>query len=168
MRPPRFRGRSMARPAPISGSNSSPMTRAMIPETEKGRPSEGPPCWAPAEVPTDGSGNAAINAALPVALTGTKFITATATNSATHDTSEFSKCLQATVLVAEDCTNGTDDDGDGLADCNDPNCSTDPACSLEVSGSGCNLDNLHSASNTSAQFLPLLAMAGIWLMRKRI
>ena len=29
---------------------------------------------------------------------------------------------------AENCTNGTDDDGDGLVDCADPDCANDPAC----------------------------------------
>ena len=31
--------------------------------------------------------------------------------------------------VPEDCTNGHDDDGDGLADCSDPECGSDPHCS---------------------------------------
>ncbi len=31
--------------------------------------------------------------------------------------------------VPENCTNGTDDDGDGLADCHDPECGSDPHCS---------------------------------------
>ncbi len=30
---------------------------------------------------------------------------------------------------SEDCTNGTDDDGDGLTDCSDPECGSDPHCS---------------------------------------
>jgi hypothetical protein len=71
--------------------------------------------------------NGNFNAVLPVVLSNQLFITATATNNATQDTSEFSKCLQATVLV-ENCTNGTDDDGDNLADCADPDCASDPAC----------------------------------------
>ena len=29
---------------------------------------------------------------------------------------------------AEDCVNGVDDDGDGLIDCADPDCATDPSC----------------------------------------
>jgi hypothetical protein len=160
---------------------------------------EGQTFLGSADVTADGSGNATLNVTLPTALSGTKFITATATGNGTKDTSEFSKCLQATVLV-ENCTNGTDDDtdnlidcadpdcaadpacaskveicdnnidddGDGLTDCNDPDCSTDPACQLVVSGSGCSLDNLHSTPNASAQLLLLLAMAGMWLMRKRI
>jgi hypothetical protein len=78
-------------------------------------------------VTTDGSGNATINMSFPVSLSATKFITATATNNVTKDTSEFSACLQATVLV-ENCTNGKDDDGDGLIDCADPDCAADPAC----------------------------------------
>jgi len=28
----------------------------------------------------------------------------------------------------EDCANGEDDDGDGLADCDDDGCAGDPAC----------------------------------------
>ena len=30
--------------------------------------------------------------------------------------------------VPEDCTNGIDDDGDGLVDCNDPDCAAYPGC----------------------------------------
>ncbi|OUU23872.1 MAG: hypothetical protein CBC13_04620, partial [Planctomycetia bacterium TMED53] len=30
--------------------------------------------------------------------------------------------------LIEDCTNGVDDDGDGLADCADPDCAANPAC----------------------------------------
>ncbi len=56
----------------------------------------------------------------------------------------------------EDCTNGTDDDGDGLIDCNDPNCgkpvisnvnSNDPPCpigsgggSIAITATGSNLE----------------------------
>jgi len=35
---------------------------------------------------------------------------------------------QAAVAYPEICNNGIDDDGDGLADCDDPDCSGDPAC----------------------------------------
>ncbi|MGE4618459.1 MAG: dockerin type I repeat-containing protein [Planctomycetota bacterium] len=38
--------------------------------------------------------------------------------------------------VSENCTNGTDDDGDGLADCADPDCANDPACSGGGGGQG--------------------------------
>jgi len=80
-----------------------------------------------ADVVADASGNAAIDASFSAALSGVKFITATATDNATQYTSEFSKCFQANILV-EDCTNGTDDDGDALVDCQDPDCVSDPAC----------------------------------------
>ncbi|MEK6840104.1 MAG: hypothetical protein AABX72_04115, partial [Nanoarchaeota archaeon] len=33
-------------------------------------------------------------------------------------------------------TNGVDDDGDGLSDCNDPDCVTDPACVVEICTNG--------------------------------
>lgn len=38
--------------------------------------------------------------------------------------------------TAEDCTNGTDDDGDGLIDCADPECGADPACHEADCGNG--------------------------------
>jgi len=37
----------------------------------------------------------------------------------------------------ENCSNGTDDDGDGLIDCEDPDCSVDPACVPAVEGDEC-------------------------------
>ncbi len=36
--------------------------------------------------------------------------------------------LQLICGAAENCTNGVDDDGDGQIDCDDPDCSLDPAC----------------------------------------
>ncbi len=44
-------------------------------------------------VMTDGSGNAAINVTLPVALLAGQIVTSTATNSSTNETSEFSACI---------------------------------------------------------------------------
>jgi len=40
------------------------------------------------------------------------------------------------VPSTENCTNGTDDDCDGLADCSDPDCSADPACQGGCGGNG--------------------------------
>lgn len=37
----------------------------------------------------------------------------------------------------ENCTNGVDDDGDGLADCEDIDCSTNPACVPPATGDEC-------------------------------
>ena len=37
----------------------------------------------------------------------------------------------------ENCTNGVDDDGDGLADCEDPDCSTNPVCIPPAAGDEC-------------------------------
>ena len=37
----------------------------------------------------------------------------------------------------EDCSNGSDDDADGLADCEDPDCLTDPACVPAIPGDEC-------------------------------
>ena len=48
---------------------------------------------------------------------------------------------------AENCTNGTDDDGDGLIDCADPDCANDPACG----GGGANGDECND---------PLIAVVG--------
>ncbi|MBI4604955.1 MAG: hypothetical protein HY721_23585, partial [Planctomycetes bacterium] len=45
-------------------------------------------------------------------------------------TGEVSISLTPAEVVKEDCTNGGDDDGDGKADCADPDCATFPACLL--------------------------------------
>src|SRR5262249_22250229 len=84
--------------------------------------------------------NGRFNAVLPGVLSGPLFITATATDNATKDTSEFSKCIQATVLV-ENCTNGVDDDGDNLVDCADPDCASDPSCAPSVEICDNNVDD---------------------------
>jgi hypothetical protein len=39
------------------------------------------------------------------------------------------QCVPLIEIPFEDCSNGLDDDGDGLIDCADPDCSLDPACS---------------------------------------
>jgi hypothetical protein len=39
--------------------------------------------------------------------------------------------------AVENCTNGVDDDGDGLIDCEDPDCAADPACIPAASGDEC-------------------------------
>ena len=55
-------------------------------------------------------------------------------------------------LASEDCTNGTDDDGDGLADCADPDCAADPACAApandECAGAITVLDTEQTEFNT--------------------
>jgi hypothetical protein len=43
--------------------------------------------------------------------------------------------------VPENCTNGADDDGDGSADCTDPDCESDPACAIGPTGAACDADN---------------------------
>lgn len=81
-------------------------------------------------VMTDSNGNGVLDINLPITLSGAIFITATATNHApgeNRDTSEFSPCLEAVILV-EDCTNSLEDDGDNLVDCEDPDCASNPAC----------------------------------------
>jgi len=40
----------------------------------------------------------------------------------------FSGCVQGGVSSEYDCSDGTDNDGDGLTDCEDPDCVNDPAC----------------------------------------
>lgn len=37
----------------------------------------------------------------------------------------------------EDCSNGVDDDGDGLVDCEDPSCASDPNCVVAAPGDEC-------------------------------
>ena len=39
----------------------------------------------------------------------------------------------------ENCSNGVDDDGDGLADCEDTDCAADPACLPAIPGNECDL-----------------------------
>ena len=64
--------------------------------------------------------------AVPVTAGNTYLIQVGGWNGATG-TSDLSISLGGGPLV-EDCTNGVDDDGDGLADCADPDCATNPAC----------------------------------------
>jgi len=40
-------------------------------------------------------------------------------------------CSAAPTCQAENCTNGVDDNADGLADCDDPDCSAEPTCQVE-------------------------------------
>ncbi len=52
----------------------------------------------------------------------------------------------------EDCTNGIDDDGDGLIDCEDPSCSGVAACpTIEAPTSGANNGGLESNNRLSEQ-----------------
>ena len=116
-------------------------------------------------VGTDGSGNVVFNAEFPPPAG--LFITATATNLGARATSEFSACLKATALV-EDCVNGTDDDGEGLVDCADPNCGADPVClaSPAPTTGGCGLTgSTLPASGTSFFLLIPLLIVG-WLRKK--
>jgi len=46
------------------------------------------------------------------------------------------QCAMAPTCLFEDCTNGLDDDGDGLADCDDPDCATAPSCVPESCANG--------------------------------
>ncbi|MEC9476537.1 MAG: hypothetical protein VX764_05805 [Planctomycetota bacterium] len=59
--------------------------------------------------------------------------------------------------ASENCTNGTDDDGDGLADCDDPDCASNPACGGGGGGAGdiCSdaiiaVDGANNLDNTTA------------------
>jgi hypothetical protein len=56
-----------------------------------------------AQVTTDGAGDAPINATVPAAAAVGEFITATARNIATDDTSEFSACISADSGGAAGC-----------------------------------------------------------------
>lgn len=61
------------------------------------------------------------------------------------------RCPTAPVPV-ENCANGTDDDGDGLVDCDDPSCSGVAACPvIDPSTSGGNEGGLESNSRLSEQ-----------------
>ena len=61
------------------------------------------------------------------------------------------RCPTAPVPV-EDCSNGIDDDGDGLVDCDDPSCSGVSACpTIEAPTSGGNEGGLESNNRLSTQ-----------------
>lgn len=61
------------------------------------------------------------------------------------------RCPTAAVPV-EDCSNGSDDDGDGLIDCDDPSCSGVAACpTIEAPTSGGNDGGLESNSRLTEQ-----------------
>ena len=79
-----------SRPAPTSGSSSSPVAPATPRGTAKGRAYIGQITEA-----TDGNGNLAFMSTFPVAVPVGRFITATATDPA-GNTSEFSLCVQVT------------------------------------------------------------------------
>ena len=85
---------------------------------------------SPACLASDDDGCTAPNfsstVAVPVTAGNTYLIQVGGWNGATG-TSDLSISLGGGPLV-EDCTNGVDDDGDGLADCADPDCATNPAC----------------------------------------
>jgi len=48
----------------------------------------------------------------------------------TSCSSELAACFADTCTPVEDCSNNIDDDGDTLVDCDDPDCSSDPACAV--------------------------------------
>jgi len=125
------------------------------------------------DLTTDASGNGDISASFNVLLSGASFITATATNLSTLDTSEFSSCLSATILV-EDCANAEDDDGDGAVDCSDPDCISNAACvsapaaPSALSGSGCSLAAKTADGGSMSLFLAsALAALGICRVLRR-
>jgi hypothetical protein len=59
------------------------------------------------------------------ASVGNSFATPQTSSATVRDTTATANIL---CKVAEDCTNGIDDDGDGLVDCADPDCAGDPTC----------------------------------------
>lgn len=71
------------------------------------------------DVTTDGSGNASVNAAV-LEIPLSRFITATATNQTTGDTSEFSTCIQETGANTNFVVNSSADASD--ADLTNPLC----------------------------------------------
>lgn len=50
------------------------------------------------------------------------------TFTATDNTGQQTLCSITGQVFVEDCANGIDDDGDGLVDCDDPNCASFPGC----------------------------------------
>ncbi len=65
--------------------------------------------------------------AVPVTAGGTYLVQVGGWNGATG-TTDLSISLGGGPAPTENCTNGTDDDGDGLVDCVDPDCANNPAC----------------------------------------
>ena len=65
--------------------------------------------------------------AVPVTAGGTYLVQVGGWNGATG-TSDLSISLGGGPAPTENCTNGVDDDGDGLIDCADADCAGDPAC----------------------------------------
>ena len=64
------------------------------------------------------------------------------------DEPEVIVTLNGTTGVTENCSNSIDDDGDGLIDCDDPNCELDPVCA-DTDGDGVpdSEDNCPDVSN---------------------
>ena len=54
-----------------------------------------------------------------------------------YDGGAYTLSVECAALEVEDCTNGSDDDGDGLQDCADADCASDPLClPAETCGNG--------------------------------
>ncbi|MEL6987397.1 MAG: hypothetical protein AAGK97_06160 [Bacteroidota bacterium] len=51
-------------------------------------------------------------------------------------TNDGFNCINAPSPFESSCSNGTDDDGDGLADCDDPDCAADNVCLVEICDNG--------------------------------
>jgi hypothetical protein len=126
---------------------------------------EGQTFLGSADVTTDGSGSAAIQADLPAPAAAGPVLTATATDPA-GNTSEFSNCV--TVVLGETCDNGVDDDGDGFQDCDDSECADFATClgNGTADGGGCSLQGgLKSRSYPFLLLGMLLASMGFMLRR---
>ncbi len=80
-------------------------------------------------------------------------------------------------IASENCANGTDDDADGLTDCNDPDCAADPACrptscqmaqviGCGASTAGSTLDGVASYANYGNNCTGGYAMSGAEVVYK--
>ena len=93
-------------------------------------PTAGAPCIASADdtcANTAGGANFMSDVAIPVAA-GNSYLIQVGGWNGTEGTGDLSIALGTGPGPIENCSNGTDDDGDGLIDCNDPDCVGDPAC----------------------------------------
>jgi hypothetical protein len=67
----------------------------------------------------------------------------------------------------EICTNGIDDNGDGLIDCNDPLCASASTC-VTINGGGCNLGTASIPPlSVSAILFSILAVTAFVLRRRK-
>ena len=71
----------------------------------------------------------------------TKVATQTTSASGNLNFLDAGNCIDANSQIEFECNNGIDDDGDGLADCQDPDCINSNKCLIEICNNGIDDDN---------------------------